>query len=55
MIVLFHAIWYVITELLLPAWQKEAKDITYQVIKPRSHRLRGFLLCLRFNFFFVGN
>ena len=33
MIVLFHAIWYIITELLLPAWQKEARDITYQVIK----------------------
>ena len=33
MIVLFHAIWYIITELLLSAWQKEARDITYQVIK----------------------
>ena len=33
MIVLFHTIWQVITELSLPAWQKEARDITYQVIK----------------------
>ena len=33
MIVLFHTIWHVITKLLLPAWQKEARDITYQVIK----------------------
>ena len=36
MIVLFHAIWYVITELSLPAWQKEAKDITYQVVKAKE-------------------
>ena len=33
MLVSFHAIWYVITELLLPAWQKEVRDITYQVIQ----------------------
>ena len=33
MLVLFHAIWYVISELSLPSWQKEARDITYQVIK----------------------
>ena len=33
MIVLFHTIWHVIAELSLPAWQKEAREITYQVIK----------------------
>ena len=33
MIVLFHTIWHVIAELSLPAWLKEARDITYQVIK----------------------
>ena len=33
MIVLIHTIWHVIAELSLPAWQKEARDITYQVIK----------------------
>ena len=33
MIVLFHTIWHVIAELSLPTWQKEAREITYQVIK----------------------
>ena len=33
MIVLINTIWNVIAELSLPAWQKEARDITYQVIK----------------------
>ena len=33
MLVSFHAIWYVITELSLPAWQKETRNITYQVIQ----------------------
>ena len=33
MIVLIHTIWHVIAELLFPPWQKEARDITYQVIK----------------------
>ena len=32
MIVLFHTIWYVFTELSLPSWQKDARDITYHVI-----------------------
>ena len=35
MIVLIHTIWHVIAELSLPAWQKEARDITYQVILRR--------------------
>ena len=33
MIVLIHTIWHVITELSFPAWQKEARDITYKVIE----------------------
>ena len=33
MIVSFHAIISIISELLLPTWQKEARDITYQVIQ----------------------
>ena len=33
MLVTFHAIWYVITELSRPAWQKDLLDITYQLIQ----------------------
>ena len=33
MIVLIHTIWHVIAELLLPSWQKEVRDITYEVIE----------------------
>ena len=33
MIVLIHTICHVITELSLPAWQKEVRDITYEVIE----------------------
>ena len=33
MIVLIHTIWHVIAELSLPAWQKEARNITYEVIE----------------------
>ena len=33
MIVLIHTIWAFITELSLPAWQKEARNITYEVIE----------------------
>ena len=33
MIALFQTVCHVIAELSLPAWQKEARDITYQVIK----------------------
>ena len=32
MIVLIHTICHVIAELSLPAWQKEVRDITYEVI-----------------------
>ena len=32
MIVLIHTIWHVIAELSLPSWQREARDITFQVI-----------------------
>ena len=33
MLVTFHAIWYVITELSTTAWQKDARDITFDVIQ----------------------
>jgi len=33
MLVTFHAIWYVFTELCTPAWQKDLRDITYYVIE----------------------
>ena len=33
MLVTFHAIWYVITELSCPAWQKDLRDITFYVIQ----------------------
>ena len=33
MIVLIHTIYHVIAELSLPAWQKEVRDITYEVIE----------------------
>ena len=33
MLVTFHAIWYVITELSTPAWQKDVRDITFNVIQ----------------------
>ena len=32
MIVLIHTIWQAIAELSLPSWQKDVRDITYQVI-----------------------
>ena len=32
MIVLIHTIWHIIAELSLPAWHKEVRDITYEVI-----------------------
>ena len=33
MIVLIHTICHVIAELSIPSWQKEVRDITYEVIK----------------------
>ena len=33
MLVTFHAIWYVFTELSIPAWQKDVRDITFDVIQ----------------------
>ena len=32
MIVLIHTIWHIV-ELSLPAWQKEVRNITYEVIE----------------------
>ena len=33
MIVLRHTIWHVIDELSMPAWQKDVRNITYEVIE----------------------
>ena len=33
MIVLIHTIWQAIAELSIPAWQKEVRDITYEVVE----------------------
>ena len=33
MLVLFHAICFIFTELSTPVWQKEARRITYQVVE----------------------
>ena len=33
MIVLIHTIWHVIAELSKPAWQKDVRNITYEVIE----------------------
>ena len=33
MLVTFHAIWYVFTELCTPAWQKDIRDITYFIFE----------------------
>ena len=33
MIVLIQTIWHVIAELSLPAWQKDVRNITYEVIE----------------------
>ena len=33
MIVLIHTIWAFITELSLPAWQKDVRNPTYEVIE----------------------
>ena len=32
MIVLIHTIWHLISELSVPSWQKDDRDITFQVI-----------------------
>jgi len=32
-LVTFHAIWYVFTELCSPAWQKDLRDITYFIFE----------------------
>ena len=33
MIVLFHAICFIFTELSTPVWQKEARQVTYQLVE----------------------
>ena len=36
MLVTFHAIWYALTELCTPAWQKELRDITDFIIEGKE-------------------
>ena len=33
MLVTFHAIWYVITELSRPSWQKDLRDLIVEAIE----------------------
>ena len=33
MIVLIHTIWHIIAKLSMPAWQKDVRNITYEVIE----------------------
>jgi len=33
MLVLFHAICFIFTELATPVWQKEVRQITYQIVE----------------------
>ena len=44
MIVLIHTIWHVIAELSLPSWQKEVRDITYEVIEAMKEAKKMKLL-----------
>ena len=41
MLVAFHAIWYVFTELSRPAWQKDLRDITYHVMEAMKEAKRN--------------
>ena len=45
MIVLIHTIWHVIAELSLPAWQKDVRNITYEVIEAMKEAKNMTLLC----------
>jgi len=36
MLVTFHAIWYVFTELCTPSWQKDLRDITFFIIEAKE-------------------
>jgi len=33
MLITFYVIWHVLAELFTPAWQRDVRDITYQVIE----------------------
>ncbi len=44
MIALVHTIWHAIAELLLPSWQKDVRDITYQVVKAMKEAKKMKLL-----------
>ena len=38
MIVLFHVVCHIISELSIPAWQKEVRDITREVIQAMEEK-----------------
>ena len=40
MIVLIHTVWHFITEVTLPAWQKEVRNITYEVIEAMKEAMK---------------
>ena len=44
MIVLIHTIWHVIAELSLPAWQKDVRNITYEVIEAMKEAKKNMKL-----------
>ena len=54
MIVLIHTIWQAIAELSIPAWQKEVRDITYEVIvamkeaKKNETSVWDITLCMKY-------
>ena len=33
MILLIHTIWHIVTEVSLPAWKKEVRDVTFKVVE----------------------
>ena len=46
MIVLIHTIWQFIIELSMPSWQKEIRNITYEVIEAMKNAEKNMtLLC----------
>ena len=59
MIVLIHTIWHVIAELSLPSWQKEVRNITYEVIeamkeaKKYETAVSDMTLCMKYFFLFT--
>ena len=38
MIVLIHTIWHAIVEISLPSWQKEVRNIAYEVVEAMKEK-----------------